>query len=93
MPHEAKGMRWGEEERTSLPDPQIHTDDPTPLGYGGMIPSHLFHIEQRFQYQWIDLPLLISKILQSTQNVLLEKVDRSIELIEIVYLILFSIIK
>lgn len=62
MPHEAKGMRWGEEERTSLPDPQIHTDDPTPLGYGGMIPSHLFHIEQHFQYQWIDLPLLISKI-------------------------------
>jgi len=29
-----KGMRWGQEERTSppeYPDPQIHMDDPTPF--------------------------------------------------------------
>lgn len=91
-----KGNEVEEEERTSppeYPDPQIHTDNPTPFGYGGMIPLYLFHIEQRLQCRQIDLPFVISKTLQCSHNALLEKVEGNIELTEIVFLIIFGITK
>lgn len=76
--HKEEGMRWGKEDRTSppeYPDPQTNTDDPTPFGYGGMIPPYLFHVEQSLQCLQIDFPFIISKTLQRSQNVALEKVE------------------
>lgn len=71
----------------------MNTDDPKLFGYGGMIPPYLPHVEQSLQRLQIDLPFIFSKTLQCSQNVSLEEVEGNIELIEIVFIVKFSIIK
>lgn len=94
--HKEKAMRWGEKEKTSppeCPDPQMNTDDPTLSGCGRMIAPYLLHVEQSLQCLQINLPIMFSKTLQHSQNVSLEKVEGNMELIEILFIIIVSIIK
>lgn len=79
----------GREDFTSrVPRSSKNMDDPRPFWYGGMIPPYLFHVEQSLQCLRIDLTFVISRMLQPSHDVSLEKVEGNIELLEIVFSII-----